>query len=169
MLAAIAGAHGIKGEVRLKLFAESLASLTHHRAFDAGGRTLTLTTLRDAPTGPVARFTEVTTRDQAEALRGTSLCVPRDALPPPAPDEMYVADLIGLPAHANGEPVGRVVAVENYGAGDLIEVERAGSQRFLVPFARCEVREGSLVVDPLFIDMDAGEPASDVDDGEHRG
>ena len=100
MLAAIAGAHGVHGEVRLKLFAESMASLERHTRFEANGRTLTLTHLRDAPTGPVARFAEITTRDAAEALRGTALTVPRTALPPPAPDEIYIADLIGLPARA---------------------------------------------------------------------
>ena len=152
MLAAVTAAHGVRGEVRLKLFAESFDSLARHRAFDSGGGTLTLAALRDAPTGPVARFAEVTTRDAAEALRGTVLTVPRAALPPVAPGEMYVADLIGLPAHAEGLPIGQVVAVENYGAGDIVEIERPGGTRFMLPFARCELREGGLALDPEFID-----------------
>jgi len=152
VLAAIAGAHGVRGEVRLKLFAQSIESVARQAAFEAGGRMLTLAALRDAPTGPVARFAEVTTRDAAEALRGTVLTVPRAALPPVAPGEMYVADLIGRPAHAEGLPIGQVVAVENYGAGDIIEIERPGGTRFMLPFARCEPGEGGLALDPEFID-----------------
>ncbi len=153
MLAAVAGAHGLKGEVRLKLLAESLDSLRRHATFDANGRALTLTHLRDAVTGPIARFTEIASRDAAEALRGTTLTVPRAALPPAGEGEYYVADLIGLPAHVHGVAVGRVVAVENYGAGDLIEVEREGGGRFIVPFARCEVGEGVLAVDQAFVEV----------------
>ena len=151
MLAAIAGAHGVRGEVRLKLFAKSVDSLRQHASFEAGVRTLTLAALRDAPTGPVARFAEVTTRDAAEALRGTLLTVPRTALPRAAPGEFYVADLIGLSATADGAHVGVVVAVENYGAGDLIEIEAADGSRFMLPFARCEPGEGVLALDPAFI------------------
>ncbi len=154
MLAAIANAHGVRGEVRLKLFAESVDSLALRTRFEANGRTLTLTALRDAPTGPVARFAEVTTRDAAEALRGVTLAVARAALPLPEAGEYYVADLIGLPAHVDAVVVGRVVAVENYGAGDLIEVERAGGARFMVPFARCEVGQRAVAVDPAFVDVD---------------
>lgn len=150
-LAAIAGGHGIVGEVRLKLFAESVASLAAHRRFEAGGRTLTLVKLRDAAPGPIARFAEVTTRAEADALRGTVLVVARDALPPAPPGEVYVIDLIGLPATADGAPVGRVVAIENYGAGDLVEVETPDARRFLVPFARCELADGVLAVDSTFI------------------
>lgn len=152
MLAAIAGAHGIKGEVRLKLLAESLESLRHHASFDANGRTLTPTHLRDTPAGPIARFAELTTREAAEAARGTQLAVPRTALPAPEPGEYYVADLIGLAARVDGSIVGRVVAVENYGAGDLIEVEREDGMRFMLPFARCELRDGALDLDPAFVD-----------------
>lgn len=151
LLAAIAGGHGVTGEVRLKLFAESVASFAAHRCFDANGRTLTLVKLRDAVPGPIARFAEVTTRAEADALRGTVLAVARDTLPPPPPGEIYVVDLIGLPATADGALVGRVVAVENYGAGDLVEVETPDNRRFLVPFARCELADGVLAVDPAFI------------------
>ena len=151
VLAAIAGAHGVAGEVRLKLFAQSVDSVARHRVFDVDGRSLTLVKLRDAPTGPVARFAEVTTREAAEALRGATLAVLRAALPPLDDGEVYVADLIGLPATADGAPIGHVVGHENFGAGDLIEIETTHRHRFLVPFGRCELRAGALAVDPAFI------------------
>ena len=130
-LAAVVGAHGITGEVRLKLFTEELA---HYPILHAGARMLTVKSLRPGPNGAVARFAEVTGRTAAEALRGQVLSVPRTALPPLAEGEYYHADLIGRDAvSSGGEMLGRVVAVENYGAGDLIEIERAGGRRFLVP------------------------------------
>ncbi|USI73076.1 ribosome maturation factor RimM [Sphingomonas morindae] len=130
-LAAITGAHGIAGEVRLKLFTEDLAAYPQLRA---GDRTLTLKALRPGANGAVARFAEITDRTAAEAMRGTPLTVPRAALPPLGEGEYYHADLIDQPALAtDGEALGRIVAVENYGAGDLIEIERADGRRFLVP------------------------------------
>ena len=132
-LAAVVGAHGIQGELRLKLFTDDLA---HYPLLQAGDATLTLKSVRPGPNGAVARFAEVTDRTAAEALRGTPLTVPRDALPPLADGEYYHADLIDQNAvSTDGTPLGRIVAVENYGAGDLIEIERADGKRFLVPVA----------------------------------
>ncbi len=137
-LAAIAGAHGTTGEVRLKLFGEGVAALRRYRSFNDGA--LTLAKLRDdGKGGAVARFAEVTGRDAAERLRGTALTVPRSALPALAEGEYYHADLIGLAAVSDaGEPLGVVVAVENFGAGDVVEIERpaaecAKARRFIVP------------------------------------
>lgn len=133
-LAAIAGAHGIAGEVRLKLFGDAgIASLTPHRTFNGG--TLTLDTLRDdGKGGAIARLREVSDRNAAEALRGTALTVPRSALPPLGEGEYYHADLIGLAACSDsGAALGTVVAVANYGAGDLVEIERPDGSRVLVP------------------------------------
>ncbi|MBZ6377252.1 16S rRNA processing protein RimM [Pacificimonas flava] len=134
-LAAIAGAHGVTGEVRLKLFAESLDSLKRHGRFDAGGRPLRLKSLKQSGKWIVARFEGVGDRNAAEALRGTPLTVPRSALPEPGDDEIYVADLVGRPAFsAAGAELGRVVAVENFGASDILEIERPEGGRFMVPF-----------------------------------
>jgi len=132
-LAAIVGAHGVTGEVRLKLFGEGVESLRRFRAFNASG--LTLAKLRDdGKGGAIARFAEVTDRTAAEALRGILLTVPRSALPPLAEGEYYHADLIGLPAvSTEGEALGEVVAVENFGAGDVIEIVRPTGKRFMVP------------------------------------
>ncbi|MBS0255691.1 MAG: 16S rRNA processing protein RimM [Proteobacteria bacterium] len=132
-LAAIAGAHGVAGEVRLKLFGEGLAALKHHKVFNAGA--LSLVQCRDdGKGGAIARFAEVADRNAAEALRGTTLSVPRSALPPLAEGEYYHADLIGLAAVGlDGAALGTVVAVENYGAGDVLEVQRPDGKRFMVP------------------------------------
>ncbi len=132
-LAAVTGAHGVTGEVRLKLFGEGVAALKRYRAFNDS--TLSLTNLRDdGKGGAIARFAEVADRTAAEKLRGTALTVPRSALPPLAASEYYHADLIGLPAvSAGGEPLGTCIAVENFGAGDVIEIERADGKRFMVP------------------------------------
>lgn len=111
----------------MKVFADDLSAFA---SFNGGA--LTMTSLR----GTIARFAEVADRSTAEALRGTALTVPRAALPPLAEGEYYHADLIGLPVVSNeGEAVGRVVAVENFGAGDVIEIERDDGARFMAPMS----------------------------------
>ncbi len=132
-LAAITGAHGVTGEVRLKLFGEGVEALKRYANFNGGS--LTLSNLRDdGKGGAIARFAEVADRTAAEALRGTALAMPRAALPPLAEGEYYHADLIGLPAvSTDGEPLGTCVAVENFGAGDVLERERPDGTRFMVP------------------------------------
>lgn len=133
-LAVIIGAHGVAGEVRLKVFAEDL---TAHPVFNGGA--LTLKSLRPGSNGAIARFAEIADRNAAEAMRGTELTVPRSSLPPLGEGEYYHVDLIGLPVvSAGGETLGTVVAIDNFGAGDVIEIERApvdgkGGKRFMVP------------------------------------
>jgi len=128
-LAVVIGAHGVAGEVRLKVFAEDLAA---HKAFNQGA--LTLKSLRPGGNGAIARFAEIADRNAAEALRGTELTVPRSALPPLGEGEYYHVDLIGLPAVSDaGEALGTVVGVDNFGAGDVIEIERPTGKRFMVP------------------------------------
>ena len=142
-LAAVTGAHGVTGEVRLKLFGEGLEAFSAHRRFNDGA--LTLSKLRDdGKGGAIARFAEIADRTAAEALRGTVLTVPRSALPPLAEGEYYPADLVGLAVVSDaGEPLGTVVAVENYGAGDLLEIERPTGKRFMVPMTAAAVPEWS--------------------------
>lgn len=140
-LAVIIGAHGVTGEVRLKLFGEGVDSLRRFRAFNDSA--LTLSKLRDdGKGGAIARFTEVTDRNAAEALRGTELTVPRSELPPLAEGEYYHADLVGLAAVSDaGEPLGRVVSVENFGAGDVLDIEKPDGRRFMVPMIEAAVPE----------------------------
>lgn len=149
-LAAIAGAHGITGEVRLKLFGQGLESLQAHKVFVAGGRTLTLKSLRPDKIGAVARFAEIGDRTTAEGLRGTLLAVPRDSLPPLAEGEYYHADIIGLPVVSlEGEAVGTVTAIENFNAGDILEITLLDGKTAMVPFRPPAVPEVgvSVVVD----------------------
>jgi 16S rRNA processing protein RimM len=159
VIAAIIGAHGITGEVRLKLFGDGPDSLKRYGTFDAAGRMLTLKSIRPGPQGAVARFTQVNDRNAAEELRGTQLTVPRSALPPLEEGEYYHVDLIGLPCISSegGEPLGRIVAVENFGAGDILEIERPAQGdgkpggRFMVPIHAAQIGEESAVIDAAFV------------------
>lgn len=152
-LAVVIGAHGVTGEVRLKLFSEGPESLKRYKSFDAAGRTLTLKTVRDGPNGAVARFAEVADRNGAEALRGVELAVPRSALPPLEPGEYYHVDLIALPCVSDaGDEIGRVVAVENFGAGDILEIEKPDGKRFMVPIHAAEIEADRAVIESAFVE-----------------
>ena len=152
-LAAVAGAHGVKGEVRLKLFSDSLESLSAQKELCVGGVKQRLLSVRDGKM-PVARFEGIADRSAAEALRGSLIEIDRSALPPLEEGEYYHSDLIGLTAvDGDGKTVGTVVAVENYGAGDLLEIETAEGTRSLVPFKAgiADFEEGRIVIDPEFL------------------
>jgi 16S rRNA processing protein RimM len=140
------------GEVRLKLFAEGIESLRRHQAVEVGGRVLTLQAVKPGGGGAIARFAEIRDRSAAEALRGRTLTVPRSALPPLEEGEYYHADLIGRACvSASGAPLGTVVLVENFGAGDIIEIERPDGRRFMVPVAPAvTIEPDRLVVDDAF-------------------
>ena len=141
VLAVAIGAHGVAGEVRLKVFADDMSAFT---CFN--GATLTLKSIRPGNNGAIARFAEIGNRNAAEALRGTELTVPRDALPPLGEGEYYHADLIGLPVQTpDGTAVGRVVLIENFGAGDVLEIEKADGKRFMVPMRAEAVPEWDAV------------------------
>ena len=123
--------------------------MTPYKSFNNGA--LTLTSLR----GLIARFAEIGDRSAAEALRGTTLTVPRSALPLLQDGEYYHADLIGLACVSpEGAPLGEVVTVENFGAGDVLEIERPDGSRFMVPMRPDVVSEwdsAHMVVDPRFV------------------
>ncbi len=149
-LAAITGAHGISGEVRLKLFGEGVEALSAHKSFIARdtGAVLTLKKVRpDNKGGAVARFAECSTRNDAEKMRGTVITVSQDALPALEEGEYYHADLIGLAAVTDaGKPLGEVIAVENFGATDIVEIRKdpppsKGTKTFMVPMTKDAVLE----------------------------
>ena len=154
-LAVIIGAHGVTGEVRLKLFTDDLGA---YSAFNGGAMTLKST--RHGSNGTNARIAEINDRNAAEALRGTELTVLRSELPALAEGEYYHADLLGLPAiSTDGDALGTVVAIDDFGAGDVIEVERLAEdgkpgKRFMVPMNADAVPEWNaarIVIDAAFI------------------
>jgi 16S rRNA processing protein RimM len=153
-LAAVAGAHGVKGEVRLKLFSDSVESLSHHEKLCVGGVERRILSVRDSGKTAVARFDGVADRASAEALRGSLVEIDRSRLPPLEAGEYYHADLIGLRAvDGQGNAVGTVVAVENYGAGDLLEIELEGGKRSLIPFKTgiADLENDRIVLEPEFL------------------
>lgn len=138
LMGAVAGAHGVRGEVRIRAFtAEPAAIAAYGPLFDERGRSYRLTELRTVRDGVIARIAGIADREAATALRGTRLYVERAALPAPAPDEFYHADLIGLAVIlADGRPFGRVRGVQNHGAGDILEIETVAGRTVPVPFTK---------------------------------
>ena len=159
-LAAVTGAHGVSGEVRLKLFGEGVEALSAHTSFNSGE--LTLKKVRsDNKGGAIARFAEISTRNDAEKLRGTVLAVSRDALPALNEGEYYHADLIGLAVVTEtGERIGTVAQIENFGATDIVEITKEpapekGQKTFMVPMTPQAVIEWDterLVIAADFVD-----------------
>jgi 16S rRNA processing protein RimM len=156
-VAQIGGAHGIRGEVKLKSFtADPMAVRAYGPLTSEDGSTsFEIEALRPAKGHLVARFRGVDDRNAAERLAQVRLFVPRECLPPPADDEFYHVDLIGLAAvTAEGTEVGTVVAIHDFGAGDLLELRPAG--RFLtvmLPFNALtvplvDIGGGRIVIDP---------------------
>ena len=153
-LAAVAGAHGVKGEVRLKLFSDSAASLASHQNVYVGGVERRLISVRDGGKTAVARFDGIADRSAAEAVRGQLVEVDRLALPPLEEGEYYHADLIGLSCvDREGHAVGIVVAVENFGAGDLLEIELPDGRKSLIPFREgiADVESDRIALDREFL------------------
>jgi 16S rRNA processing protein RimM len=154
----IGAAHGIKGEVRVKSFTAAPLDLAGYGPLEAAdGCRLTVEAARPAGASPdmlVVRFEGIADRNAAEALNGLDLSVPRERLPEPEADEFYHADLIGLDAVTPaGAPLGTIIAVPNYGAGDLVEIAPLKGPTLLVPFTRANVPEidlaaGRVTVDP---------------------
>ena len=160
-LAAVSGAHGVTGEVRLKLFAENLDSLKQYKSFNDG--TLTVKSLRPTKDGAIARFAEVNDRNAAEKLRSTLLTVTREALPELDDGEYYYSDLLGLPCQStDGADLGTCVAVDNFGASDVLEIQMPSTdgkpgKKFMVPMTAEAIPEwsagadGRIIVDAAFV------------------
>ena len=155
LLGRIADAHGIRGEVIVHSYAEIAEDVAAYGPLSdkAGTRTFTLKVVRVTPKGVIVRVKGLTDRNAAEALKGIELWVDRDKLPDAAEAEFYYSDLIGLAAFApDGKQVGRAVSVQNFGAGDLIEIALEGSTKTeFVPFADAfvpdvDVKAGRIVV-----------------------
>ena len=138
-MAAVIGAQGLKGEVKVKLFTAAPDALPRYGALHAkDGRIFTITAFRPTKPGEaVMAFGEIRDRNAAEALKGTELFVGREALPAPEPDEFYHADLIGLEARdSEGRMLGKVLALHNFGASDVIELARPDGDSVHLAFTR---------------------------------
>lgn len=154
---AIAGAFGVYGEVRLKSFCAEPRAIEAYGPLmtEDGGRSFSVALTRPIANGFAARLGGVASKEQADALRGLRLYAPRDRLPSLPDDEYYHADLIGMQVlDSGGTILGRVKAVQNHGAGDLLEIEMpAGGATVLLPFTRATVPtvdldHGRIVADP---------------------
>ena len=151
---AIAGSFGVRGEVRLKSFcAEPAAIADYGPLLTEDGRSFGVTLTRPVANGLGARLSGVTTKDEADALKGTRLYASRDRLPALGDDEFYHSDLIGLQVRdTGGTLLGTVLAVHNHGADDILEVQGQG-ESLLLPFTRVvvptvDLAAGRIVVDP---------------------
>lgn len=155
----VAGAFGVRGEIRIHAFTDDPSALIRYRDLKGadGGPALTLTTGRPHKGALVAQAREVATREDAEALRGLELYVPRDLLPPPDDDEFYLADLIGLAAVSPaGAALGHIKSVQNFGAGDLLEIAPDTGPTWWQPFTLEAVPEVR-VADGLVVVVKAAE------------
>ena len=179
LLGHISTAHGIRGDVLVKTHTVEPASIASYGALtDAAGQApLKLKVLRVTPKGVVARVAGVADRNGAEALRGRELWVARSAMPEPSEDEFYHADLIGMAAFDEaGAALGTVIGIENYGAGDLVEIRGAtGGATELVPFTKAFVpvidfANRRIVVAMVYAEVDGDEPpaADDADEPPSR-
>jgi 16S rRNA processing protein RimM len=146
----------VQGAVRIKSFTEAPEDVARYGplADETGVRRFELRLVGAGKGVVIARLSGVVDRNQAEALRGLRLYLPRSALPPPDAEEYYHADLIGLEAVlGDGTPVGRVRAIHDFGAGDTLELARPDAPPIMVPFTRAivpnvELAAGRLVLDP---------------------
>jgi 16S rRNA processing protein RimM len=153
-LAAVAGAHGIKGEVRLKLFTENVDRLGQQKIVFLAGVETRLLSVRMNGKAAVARIDGVNDRSAAEALRGKLIEVDRDALPPLEAGEYYHSDLIGLSAEdAQGRAIGTVTTIHNFGAGDLLEIADSDGKTSLIPFRDgiADLVDGRIICDTEFL------------------
>jgi 16S rRNA processing protein RimM len=145
LVAQIAGGFGVKGEVRVTAYtADPMALMSYGPLLRADGSIgLTLTSARPDKNGVVGRAKEIATKEQADALRGLKLHIPRDRLPEPGEDEFYLTDLVGLQVRdPEGQGLGTVKSVQNFGADDMLEIApAAGGPTWYLPFTREAVPE----------------------------
>ena len=156
-IGAIAGAFGVAGEVRLKSFCSEPTDIAAYGPLlsEDGSREYHVTLTRPVAGGLGARIRGVATKEQADALRGVTLHVPRDRLPSLPDDEFYHADLIGLSAFdTGGELIGKVTAIYNHGAGDILEISTARHKSaLLLPFTLAIVPNVDLAAGRIVVDM----------------
>jgi 16S rRNA processing protein RimM len=166
-IARIGAAHGVRGAVKLWTFTEDPLAVTAYGplATKDGARSFEVATAREAKGHLVATLKGVATREDAERLNGIELYIAREKLPVTGENEYYHADLIGLAAVTSAnEPLGRVVAIHNFGAGDIIEIAPAHGATMLLPFTNAVVPsvdlEGRRVVVELPGEIEGDDPTA---------
>jgi len=166
-VARIGAAHGVRGAVKLWTFTQDPLAVTRYGLLTTkdGARQFEVASARQAGDHLVATLKGITSRDEAERLNGLELYVAREKLPATDEDEYYHADLIGLAAVTTAdEPLGRVVAIHNFGAGDIIEIAPPDGATLLLPFTNAVVPTvdlaGGRVVIELPEEIEGDDPAA---------
>lgn len=171
---AIAGAFGVRGDVRLKSFCADPAAIEDYAPLttEDGSRSFTVKLTGQVKNGFSARLGGIKSKEEADALKGTRLYAPRERLPQLDEDEFYHADLIGLQVlDTGGNTVGRVHAVFDHGAGDLLEIHGPGLKNgLLLPFTReavptVDIAQGRVIIDPP-AGLIGKDPLGDLDDDD---
>lgn len=168
-VARIGAAHGVRGAVKLWTFTEDPFAVTRYGALSTkdGARQFEVVQARAAKDHLVATIKGITTREEAERLNGLELYVAREKLPATGNDEYYHADLIGLAAvTSTNEPLGEVIAIHNFGAGDIIEIAPAAGTSIMLPFSNAvvptvDLASGRVVIE-LPEDVEVGDPADET-------
>lgn len=157
LMARIGAAHGIRGEVRVKPFGNDPLSFADYGALvTSDGDIFEVERARVQKTVVVTKFEGIDDRNQAEALNGVDLYIFRDQLPPPNEDEFYHTDLAGLLVfNTSGDDIGKIATVQDFGAGDLLEIRPKRGRTFYVPFTKAFVPQ---------VDFDAGKVIVDLPD-----
>jgi 16S rRNA processing protein RimM len=156
-LGRISGSHGVRGAVRIQTYTDRPEDVAAYGPLvsETGDRSYQLTVQRPAKSGVIALVGGVDDRDAAQALKGTRLFVEREVLPAAGDGEFYHADLIGMKAvRVDGAPLGEIIAVQNFGAGDVLELRAENSGKtVMVPFSRGVVPEVDLAGGTVRIDL----------------
>ncbi|CAN5230373.1 ribosome maturation factor RimM [soil metagenome] len=154
----VAGAFGVRGEIRITTYTEAPLALKSYGALldEQGAVALSLTSARESKGGLIVRAKGVDDKEAADALRGLTLHVPREALPEPDEDEYYLTDLIDLDIVApDGTAIGKIRAVHNFGAGDLLEIQPPAGASWYAPFTKAVVPEVSISAGRVVVDRPA--------------
>jgi 16S rRNA processing protein RimM len=171
-VARIGAAHGVRGAVKLWTFTEDPLAVKHYGPLMTrdGARQFEVTHVREAKDHLVATLKGIATREDAERLNGLELYIAREKLPETDDDEYYHADLIGLAAETTaGEPLGRVIAIHNFGAGDIIEIAPPSGSTLLLPFSNAvvptvDIKGGRVVIEvPAEIEGDERDDNGEVE------
>ena len=168
-VARIGAAHGVRGAVKLWTFTEDPLAVTRYGALSTkdGTRQFEVTHAREAKGFLVATLKDVTTRNEAERLNGVELYIAREKLPATEADEYYHADLIGLAAVTTADaPLGRVIAIHNFGAGDIIEIAPPSGGTMLLPFSNAVVPTVDIKGGRVLIELPQEIEGDDPDDAE---